>query len=158
MDEKKNTLDSTDWNILAELQKDARTPYKKIGDAVGMTRPAVRERIFRMEEAGIITGYHVEINVDKIGKSVHVMISFKFDSDKKYPEKPNDVLMSLLNSTPEVIRYWEIYGDLDFLIEAAFTTKEDLHRFLDHLRDLGFVRSHLIATSVRGKHEGKRQP
>ena len=42
MDEKKNTLDLTDWNILAELQKDARTPYKKIGDAVGMTRPAVR--------------------------------------------------------------------------------------------------------------------
>jgi Lrp/AsnC family leucine-responsive transcriptional regulator len=155
MEDKKTNLDSTDWNILAELQKDARTPFKKIGDVVGMTRPAVRERISRMEEAGIINGYHVEINVDKLGKSVHVMISFKFDSDKKYSEKPNDVLMSLLDSTPEVIRYWEIYGDLDFLVEAAFTTKEDLHRFLDDLRNLGFVRSHLIATSVRGEHQGK---
>jgi Lrp/AsnC family leucine-responsive transcriptional regulator len=151
MDEKKTTLDSTDWKILVELQKDARVTFQKIGEAVGMTRPAVRERIIRMEEAGIISGYHAEINVDKLGKSVHVMISFKFDSDRKYPEKPNDVLMSLLDSAPEVIRYWEIYGDLDFLVEAAFTTKEDLHRFLDDLRNLGFVRSHLIATSVRGQ-------
>jgi Transcriptional regulators len=155
MDEKKTTLDSTDWKILGELQKDARVPFQKIGETVGMTRPAVRERIIRMEEAGIISGYHAEINVDKLGKSVHVMISFKFDSDKKYPEKPNDVLMSLLDSTPEVIRYWEIYGDLDFLVEAAFATKESLHRFLDDLRNYGFVRSHLIAASARGRPQGK---
>jgi len=155
MDEKKITLDSTDWNILAELQKDARSTFKKIGDAVGMTRPAVRERILRMEEAGIISGYHVEINVDSLGKSIHVMIHFKFNSDTKYPEKPNDVLRPFLDSTPEVIRYWEIYGDLDFLIEAAFYTKDRLHKFLDDLRNYGFVRSHLIAATVRGQHQGK---
>lgn len=155
MDEKKTTLDSTDWKILEELQKDARLPFKKIGDAVGMTRPAVRERILRMEEAGIISGYHAEINVDALGKSIHVMINFKFNSDTKYPEKPNDVLRPFLASTPEVVRYWEIYGDLDFLIEAAFTTKDSLHKFLDDLRNYGFVRSHLIATSVRGQHQGK---
>ena len=151
MDEKKTTLDSTDWKILGELQKDARVPFQKIGETVGMTRPAVRERILRMEEAGIITGYHLEINVDKTGKSVHVMISFKFDSDKKYPEKPNDTLTPLLDAAPEVIRYWETYGDLDFLIEAAFSTKDGLRRFLEDLRNLGFVRSHLIAAAVRSE-------
>jgi Lrp/AsnC family leucine-responsive transcriptional regulator len=151
MDEKKTTLDPTDWKILGELQKNARVPFQKIGDTVGMTRPAVRERIIRMEEAGIISGYHTEINVDKLGKSVHVMISFKFNSETKYPEKPNDVLIPFLDSRPEVLRYWEIYGELDFLIEAAFATKESLHRFLDDLRNYGFVRSHLIAASARGQ-------
>ena len=154
MNEKKTILDSTDWKILAELQKDARFPFQKIGDVVGMTRPAVRERIVRMEEAGIISGYHVEINVDKLGKSVHVMISFKFNSDTKYPEKPNDVLVPFLESRPEVIRYWEIYGDLDFLIEAAFATKENLQGFLDDLRKYGFARSHLIAASARRHQQG----
>lgn len=155
MDEKKTTLDSTDWKILAELQKDARVPFQKIGDTVGMTRPAVRERILRMEEAGIISGYHAEINVDNLGKSVHVMISFKFNSETKYPGKPNDVLIPFLNSRSEVLRYWEIYGDLDFLIEAAFVTKESLHGFLDDLRNYGFVRSHLIAASARGQQQDK---
>lgn len=120
-----------------------------------MTRPAVRERIIRMEETGIISGYHAEINVDNLGKSVHVMISFKFNSETKYPKKPNDVLIPFLDSRSEVLRYWEIYGDLDFLIEAAFVTKESLHGFLDELRNYGFVRSHLIAASARGQQQGK---
>ena len=151
MEEKKIILDSTDRKILGELQKDARQSFSKIGDTVGLTRPAVRERTLRMEEAGVITGYHAEIDVDRIGRSVHVMISFKFDSDTKYPEKPNDTLTPLLDAAPEVIRYWETYGDLDFLIEAAFSTKDGLRRFLEDLRNLGFVRSHLIAAAVRSE-------
>ena len=151
MEEKKIILDSTDRKILGELQKDARQSFSKIGDTVGLTRPAVRERILRMEEAGVITGYHAEIDVDRIGRSVHVMISFKFDSDTKYPEKPNDTLTPLLDAAPEVIRYWETYGDLDFLIEAAFSTKDGLRRFLEDLRNLGFVQSHLIAAAVRSE-------
>ena len=58
----KNNLDETDWNILRELQRDARSSYKEIGDAVGMTRPAVRERILRLEENGVIAGYRAEID------------------------------------------------------------------------------------------------
>ena len=52
---KNNNLDATDWKILAELQRDARSSYKEIGEAVGMTRPAVRERMLRMEESGVVT-------------------------------------------------------------------------------------------------------
>lgn len=146
---KKTELDSTDLQILAVLQREARVTFKEIGEMVAMTRPAVRERILRMEEAGIITGYHAEIDTDAIGKSLHVMINFKFDSDFRYSEKPNDRLMSYLDSRAEVIQYWEIYGDLDFLIEAAFSSKKNLHVFLDEMRSYGFVRSHLIAAHVR---------
>lgn len=151
---KKNELDITDWKILAELQRDARISYKEIGEAVGMTRPAVRERILRMEENGVITGYRAEINTDAVGKSLHVMVSFKFNSDKRYAKKPNDVLIPFLKSTPDVIHFWEIYGELDFLIEAAFCSKDMMHKFLDELRNYGFVRSHLIAMSMDGALPG----
>ncbi|MDO5562417.1 MAG: Lrp/AsnC family transcriptional regulator [Synergistaceae bacterium] len=149
MPNRKIELDATDWRILVELQRDARATYKEIGDAVGMTRPAVRERILRLEEAGIISGYHVDINTDAIGRTLHVMINFKFDLDNKFDGKPNDSLIPFLKTTPEVIRFWEIYGELDFLIEAAFYTKERMHDFLDGLRNFGFVRTHLIAMFVK---------
>lgn len=150
MTDKKIKLDSTDWKILAELKRNARATFKAIGDFVKMTRPAVRERIQRMEEAGVISGYHAEIDIDALGKTIHVMVIFKFNSDLLYKEKPNDVLIQFLDQAQEVIQYWETYGDLDFLIEAAFYSKDELHMFLDDLRSYGFVRSHLIAASFNG--------
>lgn len=103
---KNNNLDATDWKILAELQRDARSSYKEIGEAVGMTRPAVRERMLRMEESGVVTGYRAEIDTDALGRALHVMISFKFNSDQKYDKKPNDILIPILRSSSDVIHFW----------------------------------------------------
>src|ERR1700691_2153976 len=60
-------LDSIGWKILRELQRNARTPFAEIGRQVGLSTPAVMERIRRMEEADIITGYRAEVNNAKIG-------------------------------------------------------------------------------------------
>ena len=149
---KNNNLDATDWKILAELQRDARSSYKEIGEAVGMTRPAVRERMLRMEESGVVTGYRAEIDTDALGRALHVMISFKFNSDQKYDKKPNDILIPILRSSSDVIHFWEIYGELDFLIEAAFVGQIPIiiRNTPNVLRGYGFVRSHLIAMSTKG--------
>ena len=138
-------IDETDRKILAELSRRGRSSYREIGDAVGLTRPAVRERILRMEEAGVISGYSADIDTDALGRALHVMITFKFDPDRKYEKKPNDLLIPLLRGCGDVLRFWEIFGELDFLIEAAFSSKDTMHAFLDRLREYGFVRSHLIA-------------
>ncbi|MBP8684641.1 MAG: Lrp/AsnC family transcriptional regulator [Synergistaceae bacterium] len=146
---RKSQLDSTDWKILAELQEDARKTYQEIGDAVGMTRPAVRERILRLEESGVITGYRTEISPSAAGRALHAMLVFKFSPDSDFDgKKPNDVLMPLLNSSSNVVRYWVIYGDLDFLIETASATKEDLDALVNKLRNYGFVRTHIIVWAV----------
>ena len=102
----KNNPDATDWKILRELQQDARKTYKEIGETVGMTRPAVRERILRLEESGVITGYKAEIDTDALGRALHVMISFKFNSGQKYDKKPNDILIPILRSSSDVIHFW----------------------------------------------------
>ena len=138
-------LDETDRKILAELSRRGRSTYKEIGDIVGMTRPAVRERILRMEESGVITGYRADVDTDALGRALHVMITFKFNPDRNYGKRPNDLLIPLLRECSDVLRFWEIYGELDFLIEAAFSSKDSMHAFLDRLREYGFVRSHLIA-------------
>ena len=99
-----------------------------------------------------VTGAEMETRTitDALGRALHVMISFKFNSGQKYDKKPNDILIPILRSSSDVIHFWEIYGELDFLIEAAFSSKERMHRFLDDLRSYGFVRSHLIAMSMKG--------
>ena len=94
---RKAQLDSMDWKILAELQTDARKTYQEIGDAVSMTRPAVRERILRLEESGVITGYRTEIAPSAAGRALHAMLVFKFSPDADFSgKKPDDVLIPLL--------------------------------------------------------------
>ena len=117
-----------------------------------MTRPAVRERVLRMEDSGVITGYRAEVDPSAIGKAMHAMLSFKFNSDWQFQTQPNDTLEKLLSATPEVVCYWDTYGDLDFLIEVAFSSKEGLDEFLEKLRRYGFVRTHLIVKSARTRY------
>ena len=63
-------LDDTDVHILGLLQDDCRTPLARIGEQVGLSAPAVLERIKKLEAAGIISGYHATIDGRKIGLDV----------------------------------------------------------------------------------------
>jgi len=56
------SLDSTDWKILRELQRDARLSYNELGRRVGLSAPAVAERVRKLEDAGVITGYGARID------------------------------------------------------------------------------------------------
>ena len=62
MDDYRITLDNTDRRILAILQENARTAFTEIGRAVGLTSPAVKERVVRMEQAGLIKSYRADID------------------------------------------------------------------------------------------------
>ena len=77
MDFRKVTLDSTDWNILKELQKNARAPFTDIGQKVGLTGPAVRDRIKDMEEFGIIDGYRAVLNYSMLGRGIRAIIELR---------------------------------------------------------------------------------
>lgn len=65
-----SVLDAVGWRILAILQDDARASFRQIGQAVGLSAPAVAERVRRMEELGIISGYHAAVNPKLVGYSI----------------------------------------------------------------------------------------
>src|SRR5574341_701792 len=67
-------LDKTNREILYLLQEDARMPLAEIGRRVGLSAPSVAERVRRMEEAGIIEGYHARLNLDKAGLPITAYI------------------------------------------------------------------------------------
>jgi len=60
-------LDDLGWSILEVLQREARVSFSELGRRVGLSTPAVTERVRRMEEAGIITGYHAAVDPSKAG-------------------------------------------------------------------------------------------
>src|SRR6187397_2700213 len=63
-------IDDIDRKLLMELQLDARTSYAELGRRVGLTTPAVIERVRKLEDAGIIAGYRAEIDTAKVGLSI----------------------------------------------------------------------------------------
>src|SRR5262245_5784507 len=64
---KASDLDATDRQVLRELQTDARLAYKELGRRVGLSASAVIERVRKMEDAGVITGYHAAVDAAKLG-------------------------------------------------------------------------------------------
>lgn len=67
-------LDAVAWKILDALQKNARQSFAEIGRQVGLSTPAVAERVHRLEDAGVITGYHVALDIAKLGLPIRVLL------------------------------------------------------------------------------------
>src|SRR5215207_135088 len=68
------TIDDIDRKVLNELQQDARISYAELGRRVGLTTPAVIERVRKLEDAGVIVGYRVEIDAAKVGLPIIAFI------------------------------------------------------------------------------------
>src|SRR5680860_357364 len=72
-----NLLDETNRRILDELQADARLPLAELGRRVGMSAPAVGERVTRLEEAGVITGYRAVVDPRALGFGVSAIVRIR---------------------------------------------------------------------------------
>ncbi len=71
----KSAVDKIGMKILKELQINARSTFSQIGRKVGLSSPAVAERIYKMEESGIISGYHANINPTTFGHNIMAFIT-----------------------------------------------------------------------------------
>ena len=90
-------LDDTDHLILELLQRNARLTMRELGEKVNMSAPSVSERVKRLEERGIITGYHASVCLDKLDKKVHGYILVA-----NLPYHRTDEFYRLVRETPEL--------------------------------------------------------
>jgi len=131
-------LDNVGRQILSLLQEDARLPYSEIGRRVGLTAPAVAERVHRMEEAGIITGFHVAINPAKLGLPITAYL-YVTANQGRY-----DVVRDFVLQQPTLTECYCIAGDRDLLIKGVFESVEQLQRLADQLARYGSVSTTLV--------------
>ena len=76
-------LDDTSWAILRALQENARISYAELGKMAGLTAPAVAERVRKMEDAGIISGYHAAVNMPAVGLPISVVIQLRMNHGRQ---------------------------------------------------------------------------
>ncbi len=129
--EKKANIDDTDWIILYELQKDARIKFTELGALVGLSAPATAERVRKMEDLGIITGYRVEIDRKKIGLPITAWIRLST------PKERSARLSEKLKGIPEIIECSRVAGPDSFVMKISVTSMEHLENLLDHLSQYG---------------------
>src|ERR1700728_3688315 len=67
-------LDRIDWKIIEELQEDARLSWAELGRRVGLTTPAVAERVHRLEKHGVIRGFHADISLERLGIPILIFV------------------------------------------------------------------------------------
>ena len=124
-------MDRTDYQILNILQKDSRATLKSIGDQVGLTAPAVSERARRMEEQGIIRGYHIDVDRERLNCNMTGFIYVAVE-----PEKYNDFCQFARNET-SVVSHYHIIGVFNALLRFAVRGTRELDELLSAIKHYG---------------------
>lgn len=141
MDTLRSEFDETNQKILRALQANARISYSEIGRQVGLTAPAVAERVHRMEEEGLITGYHAAINPRKLGLPISVFIQIVSKNGQCAP------ISEFALKQSGVIECCHITGDRDVLIKAVLESIEAIEELVNRLTPYGNLTTSIVLSS-----------
>jgi Lrp/AsnC family leucine-responsive transcriptional regulator len=125
-------LDETGWRLLEELQENARLSYSELGQRVNLSAPAVADRMRRMEEAGIISGYHAEVNLGKLGLPITAIIRVGNTTGQSCQQT-----LARVCEIPEVIECYRVTGSDAVIVKVAATSADHLERVIDQVSFYG---------------------
>jgi Lrp/AsnC family leucine-responsive transcriptional regulator len=137
-------LDSIGWNILRELQRNARTPFAELGRRVGLSTPAVMERIHRMEDEDIITGYRAEVNNEKIGYPILAFVRVTVVGDFM----PH--IMRVAKEAQEVLECHRVTGSDSFIMKVAVESVDELQTLLDRMTPYVATTTSIVLSEIVG--------
>lgn len=120
------TLDRTDFDILTALQNDGRLSNKELAAAVGLSPSSCLERVRALREAGVLRGFHADVDPDALGVAVQAMIAIRLGVHSR---ETYEAFRAHLASRPEVVAFFYVSGRDDFLLHVAV-------RDTRHLREL----------------------
>ena len=139
-------LDDVGWRILAALQADARLSFSELGRRVGLSPPAAAERVRRLEDAGIITGYRAELDPEKLGFPVSAIIRVSA------PEQHFARLKALVAGLVEVREAHHVTGPDSLVLKVSAISVGHLEGVIEQLGRYGTPTTAVILSSpVRGR-------
>lgn len=118
-------IDETDVKILEILQREGRTKRNDLAERVGLSLPAVSERLKKLEESGIITGYYARLNHHMLGKDITAFIIATVDSSKHFA-----AFLDHASNTPEVLECHAITGDGTHMVKVRTDNTGSLEKLL----------------------------
>lgn len=131
-------LDKKDRLIIRALQQDARQSLSALGKRIGLSQPAVSERVKKLEDGVVIIGYSARINLNVIGLRLQAVIRVRTTHEHI------QWYVTLLQSMPEVLDAVRVTGDDCFVVRCAFPEPQDLERVVDALAAHGSVTTALV--------------
>lgn len=135
-------IDELNWAILERLQKNARRSFADIGREVGLSSPAVAERVKKMEDAGIIRGYKTEVSYQKTGHQLKAIITLRAFMGRLKP------FLEKVKEFKEVINCYRITGNENIIMEVVLYDQSHLEVFIDKLITYGETKTHIILSNV----------
>jgi Lrp/AsnC family leucine-responsive transcriptional regulator len=134
-------LDDTNRALLAELQDDARLSLAELGRRVGLSSPAVAERLQRLESEGAITGYRTDIDPRALGYTLSAVIRVR-PASRQLPR-----VAELARSSREVVECHRITGEDCFFMKAHVRSIEHLEELIDRFTPYGQTTTSIIQSS-----------
>ncbi|HEX7298093.1 MAG TPA: Lrp/AsnC family transcriptional regulator [Solirubrobacteraceae bacterium] len=133
-----NLLDDINRRLLDELQSDGRVAFAELGRRVGLSAPAVAERVGRLEREGVITGYRAEVDPRAIGYTLAAVVRVRPFARQlhKIPEIAAD--------TPQIVECERITGEDCFLLRLHVHGMDDLEPVLDRFTPFGQTTTSIV--------------
>jgi Lrp/AsnC family leucine-responsive transcriptional regulator len=142
-------LDTIAWKILECLQRNARLSFAELGRNVGLSTPAIAERVHRLEEAGVVTGYHAVLNPVRLGIPIYVLVRLTIPGGDLQVSRA----VTAIKDLPEIHRCHRITGDESFIIEAHVVSIRHLEDLIDKLSAMGATSTSTVLSSPVERRE-----
>ncbi|RZN79229.1 MAG: Lrp/AsnC family transcriptional regulator [Winogradskyella sp.] len=136
------SIDSLNWQILKCLQENARITNAEIGRRVGVSSPAVAERIKKMEDAEIIQSYKTLISPFQTGYQLKAIITLRAFMGMLKP------FLEKVKTYDEVINCYRITGNENIVMEVVLKNQQHLEKFIDQLIVYGETKTQIVLSDV----------
>jgi len=143
-------LDRFDIAILKCLQTDGRMPTARLAEHIGLSSSPTWARVRRLEEAGIIRGYHADLSVECLNRLLHFVVTLNLESHRAQDRRRFE---QAVVAVPEVVECWAVGGEIDYLLRFVVpdvtTYQEAIERVLS--ADLGIERywTYIVTKAVK---------
>ena len=134
-------IDEIDRKLLSELQSDARVSYAELGRRVGLTTPAVIERVRKLEDAHIITGYRAEIDPAKVGMPITAFLRMSI-TGVDYSH-----IIEVAEQSKEILECHRGTGGDSFIMRVVVSSVEHLQEVIDRLTPYGITTTTIVLSS-----------
>ena len=135
-------LDSINWKILESLQQNSRQTNTEISKRVGISSPAVAERIRKMEDAGIIEGFYTKLSYFETGNQLTAIITLRAFMGKLKP------FLIKVKTFKEIINCYRITGNENIVMKVVLKNQKHLEQFIDQLIVYGETKTQIVLSNI----------
>ena len=139
-------LDSTDWRILDELQRDGRLSYNQLAKRVNLSSPAVAERVRRLEESGVISGYQARVDPARAGLPLTAFIQMRCALGRCL------LKTTTADDLPEVVEVHKLSGAICSMLKVRVASMVHLEALFERIGEHGEINTHIVLST---QYEGR---